>query len=502
VPSGARSPEAGHGARPGAGAVTLLVAAYSALHVVVRLLAGPGLQHDEAEQLVLGQGWALGYGLQPPLYTWLHLALFSTVGVTVLSVTLLRNLALTALYLFCFLAARRILADTRLAALAALSLWLVPQVAWESYRDLSHTVLAMAVAAATLWLLLRLAAEPSTGLYAALGVLLGLGLLSKYTYLLFAGALLAAAAFTRGFRAAVADRRLLLSAGIAAAVAAPHLGWVVDHLDALAALVPGELHIESVWSPGARVTGLLVLAASVLGFLLGPAVALAVFVPGSLLRGSAAAPPAGRLLSRYLAIAVGSLALGVLLFGIPTFRPRWAQSVLFLAPLALFARAAPALRSARRLRALTVVIGLAGLLSLLLRLGEGWLPSMIGLPTRFHVPVAPLAARFRAAGFAGGTIVSPDLVLAGNLRLAFPDSRVVVLESFAAAPGPAPPGPCLVVWPAARTTVPPPAIEKYLAQRDQGALALSQPLLAEVASDARAQSYRAGFFLLNRSGRC
>lgn len=41
-------------------------------HVLVRVAISPALKWDEAEQMLWSQQLALGYGAQPPLYTWLQ----------------------------------------------------------------------------------------------------------------------------------------------------------------------------------------------------------------------------------------------------------------------------------------------------------------------------------------------------------------------------------------------------------------------------------------------
>jgi hypothetical protein len=56
------------------------------------------------------------------------------------------------------------------------------------------------------------------------------------------------------------------------------------------------------------------------------------------------------------------------------------------------------------------------------------------------------ADAFRQAGFVNGTIVAPEPGLAGNLRLQFPEARVVTPQLAASAFGPPIPGECLVVW--------------------------------------------------------
>ena len=61
-------------------------------------------------------------------------------------------------------------------------------------------------------------------------------------------------------------------------------------------------------------------------------------------------------------------------------------------------------------------------------------------------PLARFADTFRQAGFLNGTIAAPNAALAGNLRLAFPDARIVMPNASAKHFGPPVSGECLVVW--------------------------------------------------------
>src|SRR5262245_33965904 len=67
------------------------LAAYFAGHVVLRLLLSNSLVFDESEQVLMSQAWRLGYGPQPPLYTWLQTAVFSVLGVNVFALTIVKN---------------------------------------------------------------------------------------------------------------------------------------------------------------------------------------------------------------------------------------------------------------------------------------------------------------------------------------------------------------------------------------------------------------------------
>jgi 4-amino-4-deoxy-L-arabinose transferase-like glycosyltransferase len=437
-----------------------LLLASAAAHVAIRLLVPDGVEHDEAEQLLLAQTLSAGYGPHPPLYTWLQAGAFALLGVNVAALAVLKHTLLLAAELGVFLVARRALPDARLAALAVLSLWLVPPLAWEAHRDLTHSVLAAALVAATTAAFLRLRPGTGAGGYLALGVLGGLAVLGKPGSLVFLGALAVAAAVQPASRRVLGDPRMALAVGAGAVVVAPTAGWLLGHLGTVVPVVARRLG-GAAHPVAGRLWAAADLAAAVLGFL-GPLLLVAALVVPALLRpaGPAEAPgPVGRLLERAHLLAVGALALGVVAAGTLDVRGRWLLAVLVLAPVPLWARLAATRPEARRLRAFAVLALAAGGLSLAARVAEVGLGPARGRPTRLHAPTAALAGALRQQGFQEGTIVAGDTPLGGALRLQFPASPVLAV-GLEAAPGPPADraAPLLLIWRAHESVAPPPAL--------------------------------------------
>ena len=442
------------------------VAVYLALHVAIRLLAPDSVEHDEAEQLLLAQSLALGYGPHPPLYTWLQHGALRLLGVGVPALSVLKHLCLFAVYAASFAAARRALADPGLAALATGALWLLPQLGWEAHRDLTHSVLATALAAATLWAFLGLVARPRTAGYLGLGVLLGLGTLSKYNFVVFAAAGAGAAWSLPAFRGVLRDRRILLALAVALALAGPHLGWLAAHPDTLTLEATGKLGLRP--RSGAGVLyGLWELASATLR-LVGPAILIVLAcVPGAL-RPRAEGPglPYRRLVERLLGLVLTALAAGVVLLGVTEMKARWMLPLLGLVPLALVLRVEAAAPPPGRRRLLAAIVVGAAVASLALRFTEVGLGPWLGRPSRLHTPVAALVGELRAAGFRGGTIVADDKGLGGNLRLHFPESRVLTPLLPAVAPPAADgAGQCLVAWRPRPALAPAPLFLAFVAER-------------------------------------
>ena len=161
--------------------------AWATVATLGRVLLSPAVMWDQAEQLIWTQSLEWGYGPQPPLYTWVQRGVNTLFGPSVLSLAVFKHALLVLTFVFMYLAARQIL-PRRSAWLAALGMAWLPGMGWEVLRDLTHTVLLTCVVAATWWLLLRQIQRPSRAGFAWLGIAVGLGVLSKYSYVLIAGA--------------------------------------------------------------------------------------------------------------------------------------------------------------------------------------------------------------------------------------------------------------------------------------------------------------------------
>jgi 4-amino-4-deoxy-L-arabinose transferase-like glycosyltransferase len=480
------------------GTVLLLsLAIYFALQVVTRVLLSSNLQLDEAEQFVLTQDWSWGYGSQGPLYNWLQKLFFELFGLNVLALSLLKNLALWSAYAFMFLAARDILKSARLAALATVSLLFFPQIAWESQRDQSHLVLATALAAATLFAFVRLLMQQRIRWYIAFGAAVALGFLTKYNYLLLVPALLFAASGISKFRPAILNRKILLAAGVFCALAAPHLIWMVQNQSAVTAQTY-KLSANGAFASLPHLVGPLQLFQAVLAIVAAP-----IFIFSPLLwRAFKTRTPkiGGELIAMLVkAFVIGtSIALvGIVAFHVTYIRDRWLQPLFFALPIVLVAAIQPHLKPIhfRMLFRLGAAIALVVLVAIN---GTSLGANVLHRSHNLNIPYAALAAELRAAGFDHGTIVAKNLLLGGNLKNQFRESRVIVPEERTDE-HPISGGKILIVWTARDRDVPEDFVRRaaLLAHADEKAIA---PRFIEVpSSNGPKKSERIGFVLTNHA---
>lgn len=417
----------------------LLLVLYFGAQVLSRSLLSPALELDEAEQTLWAQQLQWGYGAQPPLYTWLQWGMFQLFGVSVLSLALLKNLLLASTYVLVFLAGRLLMAAP-LAALAAASMLLLPQIGWESSRDLTHSVLMTTVAAATLYLTLALLERPRPALYLLLGVATGLGFLAKYSYGLFLLALLLALLTGRDTRAVLASPWVLVAVLLTLLIVTPHGLWLQAHWQMASADTLGKLALDPSPGRGAdTVRGLLSLLAALAGFIWPWALVTGwLFGRAWRQRGATAAPASGRhwdpvgLWRRYLGLLALVFLAMVIVGEVTHFKDRWMQPVLFCLPLMVFSSMAPWTPLAPQLRLRRILAGLAILVLLLLTLRPHY-HAWRNKPNQLNLPAQALAQSLRTAGFTGqGLIISADRALAGSLRLQFPAARVTTVDDATA----------------------------------------------------------------------
>lgn len=442
--AGAASP-AGRAARK----LLLLLGIYFALQCVTRAVVSQNLQNDEAEQVLLAQDWNWGYGAQPPLYTWIQKTVFAVLGTNVFALALVKNAFLFSVYALVFLSAREIFRQDRPAVFAAASLLLFPLIVWESQRDQTHLILATVCSAAALYIFLRLIETRWTGWYILFGVVAGLGALSKYNELFFLVALVIAALSMPAARPAVITPKMALALAALALIVAPHIIWFVHHQS----LGLSESHSFGIAAQGTGVTvyirGIKQLVTATLLFA-GPPVLI--YVPFLIIarkyRTTATMDPGTgmqfQFLVRVMIIGLLLVAAVVIACRVTVIRERWLEPLCFALPILLAGWARPALER-RAANVLLFLAGGAAAASLIAVNGTVLAANALHREHNLNIPWREVAAGLRADGFQGGNIIADGIMLGGNLKMQFRDSRVSLpLEPVPLAPG----APLLLTWPA------------------------------------------------------
>ncbi|MGF1529575.1 MAG: glycosyltransferase family 39 protein, partial [Candidatus Competibacterales bacterium] len=374
-----------------AGGFWALLLGYCLGHALLRLGLSQGVSFDEAELLLDSQRLQWGYGSQPPLYIWLQALVFAP-GPSLVAMVAVKYGLLAVTLSASYLTARHWLGEAN-ARLATVGLLLLPQVGFESHRDLSHTVAATAMGAASLYALARLVAEPRPRHFALLGATLGLGALAKYSFGLFAVALVVAAWSLPPWRAALWRPQALVVPAVAGAIALPHYLWLLDHWQRATAPTVAKLQPAA---PGgwAWLVGVGHLLFSLCQFVL-PLVLVFALTRGLAPRPTPC-PEARALLGRLGGVILVGLVGLVLVANVTYFKDSWLQPLFFWLPLyllAFFPSPDPwDRRSQRFVAAAVLVISLYGAALV----ASAWDLDGDDKPHRFNKPAAALAAALAA----------------------------------------------------------------------------------------------------------
>ncbi len=298
------------------------------------LFRGNMLEIDEAEQVFWVTNLQPGYAGQPPLYSWLQFVLFKILGVNLLSLALLKySLLLGAIYFYhkiCSLYC----SSSRISLAASLAWVLIPTIGFDLLKDNTHTILALLFTGLCWYYFIspNIQKKLSKPLwYSGFGLILGLGLLSKFNFAVFFVIFLVANLSIKETRAKFLNLYFIWSLILASLITSPYLYWLIinSHLgfSSMYKTAPPD-HIHS--------NGMASLIKGIVLFSLPVLFLSWAFFSKAIKNTSLNTIP--KLLSRYHLIAIPILGSIVLIGGFTNFETRWLIPILFLCPLLFFSK--------------------------------------------------------------------------------------------------------------------------------------------------------------------
>ena len=407
----------------------LAVLAYFIAYLVLRLAEQGGRERDEAEIVYLARDLRLGYGTQPPLYTWLQWLAFQAFGLDRFALVIVKDLSMVATFATLYCAARP-LAGRNGALVASATLLLFPQIGWEALRTQTHSVLMTTLACTLLWSYVALLGKQSPARYACFGLVAGLGMLAKYNFGMLLAGVVGASLMVPEHRRLLWKRQAWIVPALGLLVLAPHAGWVVQNPDAAFAATLRKMQDGSGNAPYLRRVGqgALEILSGVAAYVALPAIVFAVVGrPWRRPSGADARAPMRRFFFWLYGLCFLQLALLVLTGEVGTIKERWLTPVLFSLPLAAVLML-PALRTPEAARKILRIATAAGLLMLALLPGRTWLGPAFGKAVAPHYPYAPLAETLQRRYPMARAVLTDDIMLAGNLRFARPGLHPLLMD--------------------------------------------------------------------------
>jgi 4-amino-4-deoxy-L-arabinose transferase-like glycosyltransferase len=411
-----------------------VLAVYFLIQILIRVWQGGAVEMDESEQIYYAQHFQLGYKNQPPLYTWLQAAVFSVVGIGHLGLAIAKNVFMFVLYASVYQVARRLIGKLGSAAVSA-SLIMIVTLGWEAQIDRTHSILATAVAAASLWAYYALLRSPTRARRALLGFLFGLGMLSKYNYLLFAIGVAGASLLVPEHRRVAWTRDVWITPVVAILVVLPHALWFMGQLHIATAETLRKMHEGG--SPTTYLVnvqqGLKHFGLSILSFITPLWLPLAFAWRGRKPGSPSFVSADVRFFACLYAFGLGVIGALVLSGELVHIQSRWLQPLLFSFPLAFFVFFPP--RSERVYRNLLLTMGIFACVLITALAFRPQLQVKLNRHPRIYQPYWQVADDVRKRFPATDTFVAQDRFVGGNLLLQFPHAKVVLLPDACAQAG-------------------------------------------------------------------
>ena len=422
---------------------------YCAVHFLIRYLLSPNFTLDESEQMLFGQSLQWGYHFHhPPLITWLSWGTLTATNNSRAALFLLKYLIMAVGLVAYFAAARIVIRDVRMAALATFGLLTTFVIGFLPHVDVMHIILLTTMLAAFLWIGGRVITNGNPRDYLLLAAVTGLGILSNYVFLVLPAAFTIAVVLTPRFRARIKIGPLLLSIVLTLAMIAPYAWWSYTNeysLFALAETITKGHGPE--FSPINRFlgTGDLVWALISFGLVL---IFPLLYWPACKKLTSADRDDRDWLRLYAITMIAGVLIMFVAVFfvGTEAFEARWMHQVAMPLPIYLFLRARIAGVDARANKIFAAIALTIALLVVGARVYIFETHANDCKECREYWPMQSYARAFQRVGFDHGTILAETYDLGGNLRGPFPQARVVTPGYPVQVFGPLVAGPCLLVW--------------------------------------------------------
>ncbi len=433
--------------------VLAILFVYCVVHLLVRVSLSPNFTLDESEQMLFSQSLQWGYRFRhPPLVTWLSWATLTGSGTNRAAFFFLKYLLMGLGLAAYFAAARIVIRDTRLAALATFALLTTFVMGYLPNIDLMHTVLLATMLAAYLWADARALTRGRWLDYILLGVIAGLGILSKYIFIVLPLAMSAANMMVPSLRARLRVGPLIATVVVAVLIVAPYAWWATTHEYSLFTLAKtitkgtGPSFDPLGWLKG---TGDLVVA------LVGATIPALLLFPLLYWRACRKLPPQAGTVEDHdwlrfygIAMIAGALMMLVAVFFVGTedFKARWMHQVTMPLFIWFFLRVKLAGDYERSNKIFALIAFIFAAVIVPLRFWIYWDHGDTCKTCREYWPMQSYARSFAAAGFDHGTVVAATYDLGGNLRYVMPRARVVTPGYPVSVFGPERDGLCLLVW--------------------------------------------------------
>jgi len=302
----------------------------------------------------------------------------------------------------------------------------MPSFFWHMHQGFTHTILLGLSIIAFLHSVLLIGQKPSYSHFFYLGISIAVGLLAKYSFIIFLIPLLISALTIKSYRDNLSSSKIILTFIVILFVAGPHFQWMYLNYADILAQINNKLNITNVNS-GVSYSKLLF---SSIGFLFP--LLLVIFIGliqkrKKIKSSSLAKSDSIILLDRFFLISVIVIFLLGLFFFIPHVKVRWLHPLLMIFPYWSFYYISHQGLFSNVVRKIfySLIIFLT-LLVIFIRVFQTTLGPDFGIYGRLNIPITEGLKRIPADLISNKRLLTNDNFLGTHLLANFNDNQIII----------------------------------------------------------------------------
>ena len=411
--------------------VWYLVLGFLVASAMIRLIATPhAVWIDEAEQIYHSQWMQPGaYDAQPPLYTWIHHLVFTWTGPNLFFIIIFKFVVVITT----FLGVRKIFEivcgrDSLPTILGLLSYVFIFQY-WDAGLLSTNTLLVTWASAWSVYIVIRMTQQPGWGMYLLLGMILGVGYLSKYNFLLAILALLVTGLSIKKTRDIIWSPRVVLILVGFLLITFPHVIWFLDNYFSVESTLQFELgnkdEVNTIAGAQDTISSFSVKLISFLGIWI---LVILLFFRKAFWKDIAVQSHIWAVFfKRYLLIVTLLIILSALIFEIRIFHERYFQPFYLFLPLLVFLH----VKDLSAISSMRIIwFQRISVITMFLIFCFNSLPfitdPLLGKPGYMHIPYDRIGQWVESEKTEGDLIITNHILMAGNLKLNMADTGTVL----------------------------------------------------------------------------
>jgi 4-amino-4-deoxy-L-arabinose transferase-like glycosyltransferase len=408
----------------------IYISIYIFTHLLIRLLLSSTLQVDDAEQIRFSQDLLLGYPIpQPPMYSWLSWIMFQIFGTGLLALTLLKYVIISLTFWFTWLVSGQLFQHLQTRYIATFSYLLMPSFAWHMHQGFTHTIMLSFGIVLSLHALLSLKDNPSTKNYIYLGLAFGIGLMGKYSFLLFMVPILISALSINSYRKIILSPKTLLAIGVFVLMIGPHAYWLSQHHQEIFSSIDQKLQVTNDNALIDRFKSAWQFSTAAIAFVVPFAL---VFLINSWKRlfntdKQLVKQDNVLLLNRFYWVIIVSVIVLALFVSMPHFKVRWFHPLMMIFPLWMIIRIErQELLSKSIIKWFNTILIIFTLLILSIRLLQVTIGPNMDKYGRLNIPIHATLNKLDGVLLDSSTLKTNDAFLGAHLLSKYPNRTVVI----------------------------------------------------------------------------